>query len=104
MEAKSTLIRSQSGVELHTVAAIDLDLALVVFPYNAKLDDTFWDGGDFEGSLVFRFLLEEGGVLKGGRELYGEVSKPTRMAPVLEWELLDSDLCKLARTRARTEG
>ena len=69
MEAQSTLIRPQRAVELHAVACIDLDFALVIFPRDAELDDTLGDGGDFEGIEVFGVFLEEGGVVEGGLEL-----------------------------------
>ena len=36
MEAQAALVRSDSGVELYAVAAVDLDLAVVVDPGNAE--------------------------------------------------------------------
>ena len=39
MEAQAALVRSDSGVELDAVAAVDLDLAVVVNPGNAESDD-----------------------------------------------------------------
>ena len=39
MEAQAALVRSDSGVELDAVAAVDLDLAVVVNPGNAEGDD-----------------------------------------------------------------
>ena len=39
MEAKAALVRSDSGVELYTVAAVDLNLAVVVNPGNAEHDN-----------------------------------------------------------------
>lgn len=65
MESQSSLVGAQRGVELHTVAAVDLRLVLVVFPDDAELDDALGDGDDLEGGLVFGFLLEEGGVFEG---------------------------------------
>lgn len=54
---------------MHTVSAVDLELALVIFPDNAELDDAFGDGGDLERLLVFWVLLEERRVLKGRDKL-----------------------------------
>lgn len=65
MEAETALVRSQGGVELHTVAAVDLQLAFVIFPHDAELDDALWDGGNFERGLVFGVFLEKGGVFEG---------------------------------------
>jgi len=39
MEAQAALVRSDSGIELNAVAAVDLDLAVVVNPGNAEGDD-----------------------------------------------------------------
>jgi hypothetical protein len=46
-----------------------LDLALVVLPDHAELDDALGDGDDFEGVAVFGVLLEERAVLEGGGKL-----------------------------------
>jgi hypothetical protein len=69
VETKTALVRTESGVELHTVALVDLALALVVFPDNTELDDTLGDGDNFESLLVLGVLLEKGGGLEGGDEL-----------------------------------
>lgn len=71
VEAQSTLVWAEGTVELDTVGAVDLGLELVVFPDNAELDDTLWDGDDLQGGLVFGVLLEEGGVLEGRGQLWG---------------------------------
>lgn len=65
MESKTTLVGTQGRIELYTVSSVDLDLALVVFPDHAELDDPFRDGCDFEGGLVFWVFLEQGGVFEG---------------------------------------
>jgi hypothetical protein len=70
VQTETTLVWTESRVELNAVATVYLDLVLVVFPDNTELDDTFWDGGDLESFLVFGVLLEEGGVLKGGGQLW----------------------------------
>lgn len=54
---------------MHTVSSVDLHLPLVVFPDDSKLNDSFGDGSNLEGSLVFRVLFEEGGIFEGGDEL-----------------------------------
>lgn len=54
---------------MHTVSSIDLHLSLVILPNHSKLDDSFGDGSDLEGGLVFRVLLEEGRVFEGRNEL-----------------------------------
>ena len=65
MKAETALVGTQGRVELHTVSSIDLHLSLVVLPDHSELDDPFGDGSDLEGGLVFRVLLEEGGVFEG---------------------------------------
>jgi hypothetical protein len=59
MEAKSTLVRSQGRVELHAVAAVHLEFAIVVLPQNAELNDTLRNGADLESGAVLGMLLEE---------------------------------------------
>lgn len=70
VKSKAAFVWAQSGVELNTIATIDLDLVLVVFPDHTKLDDSLRNGSNLKGSLVFGVLLEEGGVLEGGDELW----------------------------------
>jgi hypothetical protein len=74
VQAETTLVRTESRVELHTVALVDLALARVILPDDAELDDTLGDGDDLESLPVLRVLLEKSGRLKGGDELYGMVS------------------------------
>ncbi len=69
MESQTTLEGTESRVELDTVTAVDADLALVIFPDDAELDDTLGDGDDLEGGLVFGVLLEEGAVVESAGEL-----------------------------------
>lgn len=66
VQTETSLVWTESRVELDSVSAVDLDLVLVIFPDDTELDDAFWDGGDLEGFLVFWVLLEEGRVLEGG--------------------------------------
>jgi hypothetical protein len=70
VESETTLVRTKGGVELYSVSAVDLALALVIFPDDTELDDTLGDGGDLEGLLVLGVLLEEGGVLEGRDQLW----------------------------------
>ena len=69
METETAFVGAKSGIELDSITPVDLDLVLVIFPYNAELDDSFGDGSDLEGFSVVRVLLEEGGVLQGRDEL-----------------------------------
>lgn len=70
METETTLVGTQSRVELDTETAVDLEVALVVLPDDAELEDTLGDGADLEGIAVLRVLLEEGGVLESRGQLY----------------------------------
>lgn len=74
MESETALVRSQSRVELHTVAPVDLNVALIIFPCDPELDDSFWDCGDLKGFPVFRVLLEKAGMLEGRGKLFENVS------------------------------
>jgi hypothetical protein len=69
VEAKTALVRAESRVELHTETSVDLNFALVVFPGDSELEDTLWNGCDFERGLVLRILFEETGVLQGRGQL-----------------------------------
>lgn len=70
MESQTTLVGAEGRVELNSVAAIDLNFAFVAFPDDAELDDSFGDGDDFEGGLVFGVFFEEGAVFEGGYEFW----------------------------------
>jgi hypothetical protein len=69
VKTETTLVWAKSGVELHTVALVDLALALVILPDHAELDDALGDRDDLESLLVFGVLFEQAGVLEGGNEL-----------------------------------
>lgn len=71
METETTLVGTEGGVELDTVTAVDLEVAVVVFPDNTELNDTLGDGGNVEGGAVLGVLLEEGGVLESVGQLCG---------------------------------
>lgn len=44
-------------------------LTLVVLPDNTELNNALGDGDNLQRLAVLRLLLEEGGVLEGGRKL-----------------------------------
>lgn len=69
MKAQSSLVGSQGGIELDAISAIDLDLALVVLPDDAELNDSLGHGCHFQSCLVLWVLGEEGGILEGRCEL-----------------------------------
>lgn len=78
VQAQAALVRPQGRVELHAVAAVDAQAALVVLPGDAELDDALGDGGDLEGGAVLGVLLEEGAVLEGAGELWGASARHPR--------------------------
>jgi len=43
VQTETALVWAKGGVELDSVAAVDLDLVLVVLPDDAELDDTLGD-------------------------------------------------------------
>jgi hypothetical protein len=45
-------------------------LTLVILPDNAELNHALGDGDNLESLAVLGLLLEESGVLEGGRKLY----------------------------------
>jgi hypothetical protein len=111
VQAETALVWTEGRVELDAVALVDIALALVVLPDNAELDDALGDGNDFECLLVLGVLLEDGGALEGGGELWDE------LADVIDCQLKHlrekSDgqrprvcnytyPCRLAQTRAQT--
>ena len=65
MEAETAFVRAERGVELNTVATIDLEFSFVVFPGDTELDNTLGDGGNLQGPSVLGLLFEKGGVLEG---------------------------------------
>ncbi len=69
MQAQAALVGAEGRVELDAVAAVDLEVAGIVLPHDAELDDALGDGGDLEGGAVLGVLLEERAVLEGEGEL-----------------------------------
>jgi hypothetical protein len=78
VQTQTTLVRAESGVELHTVTPVDLEVAGIVLPDNAELDDALGDRGDLERSAVLGVLLEEGAVLERKSELCEVDVSPSR--------------------------
>ncbi len=72
MKPQAALVRAQGRVELDSVAPVDLELAVVVLPDHAELDDPLGDRHDLQGDAVFGVLLEQRAVLEGAYKLYGE--------------------------------
>lgn len=103
MESKTTLVRTEGRVILDTVTAVDLEVALVVFPDNAELDNTLGDGDDLEGGAELGVLREELGVFEGAHELCYRAVRPASLTceDVGVGEIYH---CRPARTRARKEG
>lgn len=69
MKPQAALEGTEGGIELHAVAVVDLDVALVVLPGDTELDDALGDGDDLQGGPVLRVALEEGAVLEREDEL-----------------------------------
>lgn len=69
VEAQSALVRAQGRVELDTEAPVHTQLAGVILPDDAELDDALGDGADLEGGAVLGMLLEESAVLQSTSEL-----------------------------------
>lgn len=80
VKSETTLVGAKSRVELDSVTAVDLKVALVIFPDDTELNNTLRNGSNSKGSAVLGVLVEERAVLEGRGELYQ--SK-------LEWELVD---------------
>ena len=70
VQSQAALVGAEGRVELDSEGIVDLDLAGVVLPHDAELDDALGDGDDFEGVAVLGVLLEEGAVLEGGGKLW----------------------------------
>lgn len=64
MKSKTSLVWTESRVELDSVTTVDLQLSLVVFPDYTELDDSLGNGDDLECSLVFWVGFEKGAVLE----------------------------------------
>ena len=74
METEAALVGTKGRVELDTVTAVDLDLALVGLPDDTELDDTLGNGDDGKASPQLGVDGEELGGLKGGGKLWIDIS------------------------------
>jgi hypothetical protein len=70
VQPEAALVRAKGRVELHTVSAVDLEVALVVLPDDTELDDALRDGHDLQGDPVLGVLLKERAVLESADELW----------------------------------
>lgn len=84
VETKTTLVGTESGVELNTETTVHLNLVVVILPDDTELDDTLGDGDNGESLAVLRVLLEESGVLKGRGELWKILLDTIRQRPLNE--------------------
>lgn len=69
MESKTALVGTKSAVVLNTETTVDLEVALIVVPGYAELDDTLGDSSDGESGAVLGVLREELAVLETASEL-----------------------------------
>ena len=59
VEPQAAFVRSQCRIELNAEATVDLAVAMIVFPGDTELDDSFGDGSNSEGLSVLWVLLEQ---------------------------------------------
>lgn len=114
MESQATLVRSQGRVELNSISAINAELAIVVLPCHTELNDTLWDGANFERRSVLGVLLEEGAVFKGTGELCGgrkheSANLSRHYCLLVPWgeggqKHVGTHLCRPVQTRAQKAG
>ena len=62
MEAKTALVRTDCAVELNTVAAVNYYVAVIVYPRNSELNNSFGLNESFDNSRLYILgaLLEHG--------------------------------------------
>ncbi|KAH3669592.1 hypothetical protein OGATHE_002404 [Ogataea polymorpha] len=123
VQSQTSLVWTQSRVELDSVTSVDLDIALVVLPGDSELDDSLWNRDNRNHLLVFWVLLEQSRLLEGGVQFvegllefwllwldhcvyYGEragiAAQPLFILPLSSWLFLephpkisvDGDLCE----------
>lgn len=83
VEPQPALVRAQGRVVLDAVAAVDLEVAIVVLPRDAELDDALGDRHDPQRRLVLGVLLEQRAVLEGDGELCGRACVSMAMSLVI---------------------
>ena len=107
MQPQTTLIGAKSRVELHTVSAVDLQVAFIVLPDDTELNDALGDRNNLESRLVLRVLLEEGTVLES-RDKLCECKTVSKQSPENNTRTSISMVitypCGLVRTRVQREG
>jgi hypothetical protein len=59
MQTQSAFVWTESRVELHTVALVDVALPLIILPDHTELDDALGNRDDLEGLFVLWVLLED---------------------------------------------
>lgn len=64
MEPQAALVRAQGRVELDAVPAVHLQVAGVILPDDAELDDSFGDRDHLESGPVFGVFLKQCAVLE----------------------------------------
>jgi hypothetical protein len=69
VEPQTTLVGTESRVELNPIPTVDLEIALVILPSDTELDNTLGDGDDRQSSLEIRRGQKELGSLKRVNEL-----------------------------------
>lgn len=69
VESESSLVRTESRVELDSVSSVDLKVSLVILPHDAELDHSLRDADDGDETLQVGVLLKQGRVLKSVKEL-----------------------------------
>ena len=83
VETHTALVGADGGVELHAVAVVDLDLAVVVDPGNTEQDDTLGNGQTLQQcitAVLFLVLLDDG---TQGLQHFGDGLVELRLVGVL---------------------
>jgi hypothetical protein len=88
VQTQAALVGAERRVELHTVTAVDLEVAGIVLPDNAELDDTLGDRDDLERRAELGVLLEEGAVLEREGELCEKSCQPEPQNRDAKWHQL----------------
>ena len=91
MEAQAALVGADGGVVLHAVAAVDLDLTLVVHPFHTEADDAFGLGDALEDLvlLVLGVFVQQG--LEGHQHFFHGLEED-RFAGVLLFQAFNDSL------------
>ena len=92
MQAQTALVRANRAVELHTVAAVDLHLALIVHPRHTEGDDALRLHEAFEQSrrFVLLFVPFDNGLK--GRQNFGRRLNEFRLVGVANLQIVKNAL------------